>query len=74
MVEHLNDYLIVLEKVIPAAMKSDGITAEEIIGIGIDFTASTVLPTLSDGTLFCSLLEFESEPYTWIKLWSDHAA
>jgi L-ribulokinase len=69
-----NDYLSVLDKIIPAVMKDGGVTAQEIIGIGVDFTASTILPTLNDGTPLCNLEDFKQEPYAWVKLWKDHAA
>ena len=68
------DYLEVLKTIIPEAMKKGGISADEIIGIGIDFTASTVLPTLENGTPLCTLPEFESQPFAYVKLWKDHAS
>lgn len=72
--QHPLDYLAVLEKIVPAVMKQGGIKAEQIIGIGTDFTASTVLPVLEDGTPLCALNEFKNEPMAWVKLWKDHAA
>ena len=68
------DYLEVLKTIIPQAMKESGISADEIIGIGIDFTASTVMPALNDGTPLCTLPEFESQPFAYVKLWKDHAS
>jgi len=68
------DYLEVLKTIIPKAMKESGISADEIIGIGIDFTASTVMPALNDGTPLCTLPEFESQPFAYVKLWKDHAS
>ena len=68
------DYLNVLSTIVPEAVRAGNANAEEIIGIGIDFTASTVLPTLTDGTPLCSLPKFAGEPYAWVKLWKDHAA
>jgi L-ribulokinase len=47
---------------------------EEIIGIGVDFTSSTVMPALADGTPLCLLQEFKTEPHAWPKLWKHHAA
>jgi L-ribulokinase len=68
------DYLTVLENIVPQAMNEGGVQAEEVIGIGVDFTASSVLPTLADGTPLCTLSEYASEPFAWVKLWKDHAA
>ncbi len=51
--------------------KVDG---EEIVGIGIDFTACTVLPIQKDGTPLYDLDAFKNNPYAWVKLWKHHAA
>ena len=45
-----NDYLTVLTDGIPAVLESAGARGEDVAGIGVDFTASTVLPTKKDGT------------------------
>jgi len=50
------------------------VRADEIIGIGVDFTACTVLPIKTDGTPLCELDEFKSNPQAWVKLWKHHAA
>ena len=44
------------------------------IGIGIDFTACTMLPTLADGTPLCLLDDLGASPHAWVKLWKHHAA
>lgn len=69
-----NDYLEVLSTAIPDVMKKSGIDAEDVIGMGIDFTACTMLPTLKDGTPLCFLDEFRDRPHAWVKLWKHHAA
>jgi L-ribulokinase len=68
------DYLTVLETIVPAALREAGAERADVIGIGIDFTSCTVLPTLSDGTPLCQLPAFQWEPYAWVKLWKHHAA
>ena len=45
-----------------------------MIGVGIDFTSCTMLPTLADGTPLCLLDELRREPHAWVKLWKHHAA
>ena len=50
------------------------VSGEEIVGIGIDFTACTVLPIQKDGTPLCDLDAFKDNPYAWVKLWKHHAA
>lgn len=68
------DYLHVVEQGVPQVLKQSGIKPEQVVGIGTDFTACTMLPTLADGTPLCTLPEFETRPHAWVKLWKHHAA
>jgi L-ribulokinase len=68
------DYLEVFFRGIPAVMSAGGIRAEEVIGIGVDFTACTVLPVLADGTPMSELTEWSDHPAAWVKLWKHHSA
>ncbi|BEP14176.1 ribulokinase [Acidothermaceae bacterium B102] len=68
------DYLEVLSTAVPAAVEASGVDPSSVIGISIDFTACTVLPTLADGTPLCSLPEFATRPHAFVKLWKHHAA
>jgi len=45
-----------------------------VVGIATDFTASTVLPVLRDGTPLCEIPELRDRPHAWPKLWKHHAA
>jgi L-ribulokinase len=47
---------------------------KRIVGIGVDFTSCTMLPTLSDGTPLCNLERFARTPLAWPKLWKHHGA
>jgi L-ribulokinase len=69
-----NDYLEVFKQAIPAVVKQAGVDPADVIGVGIDFTACTMLPTKADGTPLCFLPEFRSRPHAWVKLWKHHAA
>jgi L-ribulokinase len=69
-----NDYIEVFKNAIPAVLKSSGIDPAEVVGLGIDFTACTMLPTKADGTPLCFLPEFRNRPHAWVKLWKHHAA
>ncbi|BCJ75740.1 ribulokinase [Catellatospora sp. IY07-71] len=69
-----DDYREVLRHAVPAALAASGVPAEHVIGIGIDFTACTVLPALADGTPLCELPELRERPHAWVKLWKHHAA
>ena len=72
--EHPQDYLDVLSVTIPDILHKTGVAAEDIIGVGIDFTACTILPVLKDGTPLCFLEEYKSNPHSYVKLWKHHAA
>lgn len=68
------DYLAALEYVIPDVLKKSGVTSEEIIGIGVDFTSCTILPIDKEGTPLCMKDKWKSNPHSWVKLWKHHAA
>lgn len=72
--EHPQDYLDVLEETIPAVMAESGVSADDVISIGVDFTASTVIPVDETGTPLCFKSEFSSNPHAWVKLWKHHGA
>ena len=69
-----NDYRDVLRHAVPDALTGAGIRPEQVVGIGIDFTASTVLPTLADGTPLCEVSDLRDRPHAYVKLWKHHAA
>jgi len=68
------DYIRTFQIAIPEVVKESGVEATDVIGIGIDFTACTMLPVKSDGTPLCLLPEFRENPHSWVKLWKHHAA
>ncbi len=68
------DYLLVVEKGVPKALKSAGVKAENIVGVGTDFTASSPMPVKKDGTPLCNLPRLRKQPHAWVKLWKHHAA
>ncbi len=69
-----DDYLLVLRTAVPAVVRDAGVDPADVIGIGIDFTACTMLPAKADGTALCQLPAFRSDPHAWVKLWKHHAA
>jgi L-ribulokinase len=69
-----NDYIEVLKYTVPQVLKTSGVSPADVIGLGIDFTACTMLPTLKDGTPLCFLPAWRDQPHAWIKLWKHHAA
>ena len=68
------DYVEALRTAVPAAVRAAGIAADEVVGIGTDFTASTPMPVLADGTPLCRVPGFEDRPHAYVKLWKHHAA
>ena len=68
------DYIRAFRETIPALLAETGIDPAQVVGVGIDFTACTMLPTLADGTPLCELPELRREPHAWVKLWKHHAA
>lgn len=72
--QHPQDYLDVLRHTIPAVLREANVSSEDVIGVGIDFTACTVLPVKSDGTPLCFLDEYKGNPHAYVKLWKHHAA
>jgi L-ribulokinase len=69
-----NDYLEVFKQTIPAVLAESGVDPEDVIGLGIDFTACTMMPTLADGTPLAFLPQWRNNPHAWVKLWKHHAA
>ena len=72
--QHPQDYIDVLSYTIPKVIKDSGVNAEDIIGVGIDFTACTILPVKKDGTPLCFMDKYADEPHAYVKLWKHHAA
>ncbi|HVJ32506.1 MAG TPA: ribulokinase [Terriglobia bacterium] len=65
--QHAPDYTEAAEAVLTSLGKG-----REIRSIGLDFTASTPLPCLADGTPLSDL--YPDEPHAYVKLWKHHAA
>lgn len=72
--QHPGDYLEVLQVSVPAVIQQSGIDPADVIGIGIDFTACTMLPVDELGEPLCFLPELADQPHSWVKLWKHHAA
>ena len=67
------DYIEVLRVTIPAVLQEGGVAPEDVIGIGTDFTACTMLPIDEAGTPLCMKPEWRDTPYAWVKIWKHHA-
>lgn len=70
--QHPQDYLNGLSGTIRQAVAESGVSPENIIGIGIDFTANTYLPVDENFEPLCLKPEWADEPHAWVKLWKHH--
>ncbi len=66
------DYLDCLSYVVKSVIS--GVDAEDVLGIGIDFTSCTMLPVDEDGVPMCFKDEYADEPHAYVKLWKHHGA
>jgi len=69
-----DDYRDVLRHAVPAAVAQSGVAPDKVVGLAVDFTACTILPTLADGTPLCELDDLRGRPHAYVKLWKHHAA
>ncbi len=72
--QHPSDYLDVLQAGVRNVLKESKVEPSQIIGIGVDFTACTILPVDKDLTPLCLKDEFKNNPHAYVKLWKHHAA
>jgi len=68
------DYIRTFQNTVPAVLAESGVDPADVIGVGIDFTACTMLPVKKDGTPLAGLPEYQRNPHAWVKLWKHHAA
>lgn len=68
------DYLDVFSHTVPAVLQQSGIDPVEVVGVSIDFTASSPMPTKADGTPLSFLDHLKGEPHAYVKLWKHHAS
>jgi len=69
-----DNYLDVLYRAVPQVVQEAQVDPEDVIGLGIDFTACTMLPVAKDGRALCQFREYRNNPHAWVKLWKHHAA
>lgn len=68
------DYLAVLSHAVPAVLREGRVAPRDVIGIGIDFTACTVIAVDRQGRPMCELPQWRGNPHSYVKLWKHHAA
>ena len=72
--QNAEDYISSMCEAVSAAVKGSAVDKKDIVGVGIDFTACTVVAAKSDGTPLSSLPEYKDCPHAYVKLWMHHAA
>jgi L-ribulokinase len=69
-----DDYWASLEVIVPEVLRQAGASGEDVAGIGVDFTACTLVPASADGAPLSRDSELRRQPHAWTKLWKHHAA
>ncbi len=72
--QHPADWIESAARAAKRAAKIGGVSRDDVIGIGVDFTSCTMLPALANGTALCEVPRFAKNPYAWPKLWKHHGA
>ena len=72
--QHPGDFVQSLKSVVSCLLSSSGLDPRRIVGIGVDFTASTVIPVDADFVPLCERDAFAGRPHAWAKMWKHHSA
>ena len=63
-----------IKQTVPVVLAESGVSPDEVVGVGIDFTACTMMPVKADGTPLRALDAWADNPHAWVKLWKHHAS
>lgn len=72
--QHPKDYLNALKRTVPKLLTNSQISPDQIVGIGIDFPGSTLIPTTADGVPLAMIEDYQDDPHAWPKHWKHKAA
>jgi len=72
--QHPHDWIDSAAAATRDALKAASASADDVIGIGVDFTSCTMLPALADGRALCMSGDWAREKFAWPKLWKHHGA
>ncbi len=69
-----DDWVTVVKTSIPAVLEQAGVSGQDVVGLGVDFTSCTVLPVTGEGMPLCKLEPWRPRRHAWPKLWKHHSA
>lgn len=69
-----SDWMTGVERTVKGVLAQSGLDPAAVVGLGIDFTSCTVLPTSAGGTPLCEIPAWRGQPHAWPKLWKHHGA
>ena len=69
-----DDYLRSMSNSVNEAMAKACVDPQDIVGVGVAFTACTALPARADGMPLCKIPQMRDRPHAWVKLWKHHGA
>ena len=72
--QHPRDYLEVVQHCIPEVLHQSGVDPADVRGLGLAFTACTLLPLDAQGEPLMFAAQWQDNPHAWVKLWKHHAA
>lgn len=72
--QHPHDWLAGAAVACQRAVRAAKVDVADVVGVGVDFTSCTMLPTTRDGTPLCLREAFKAVPLAWPKLWKHHGA
>lgn len=72
--QHPEDYRAAFLEIIPRLIRDSNVLPEEIVGICLDTTASTVVAVDKNLEPICNLPEMSGEKHAYAKMWKHHAA
>ena len=72
--QHPGDYIPSAKTAIEKALAASSLTPNDIVGMGIDFTACTMMAVDDSFAPLCESPEFENDPHAYVKLWKHYGA
>jgi len=69
-----SDYIESLSESVKTVVSKSAVNADDVIGLCIDFTASTVLPIAKGGVPLCEIDKYKDNLHAYVKLWKHHTA